>query len=64
MVLFLGGIMGKGKQFFKLQKRVIRLISNVSRTTTCRELFESWNVLTVPCMYRAYTKEWCGFKSE
>ena len=29
---------------FKLQERVIRINSNVSRTTTCRELFKKWNI--------------------
>jgi hypothetical protein len=51
MVLFLGGIMGKAKKNFKLQKRVMQIISNVSRTTSFRELFKRWNILTVPCIY-------------
>jgi hypothetical protein len=42
---------GESKKIFKLQKRVIRIISNVSRTTSCRELFKRRNIRTVPCIY-------------
>jgi hypothetical protein len=29
----------------------MRIISNVNRTTLCRELFKRWNILTVSCIY-------------
>jgi len=34
-----GGDDGESKTIFKLQKEVIRLISNFARVTSCRELF-------------------------
>jgi hypothetical protein len=36
---------------FKLQKKVVRLICNVKRNTSCRELFRTLNILPVPCVY-------------
>jgi len=35
----------------KLQKKVVRLICNVKRKTSCRELFKTLNILLVPCVY-------------
>jgi hypothetical protein len=49
--IILEGNNGESKKMFKLKKRVIRIISNVSRTTSCRELFNRRNILTVPCIY-------------
>jgi hypothetical protein len=36
---------------FKLQKKVVRLICNVKRKTSCRELFRTLITLPVPCLY-------------
>ena len=36
---------------FKLQKEVVRLICNVKRNTSCRELFRTLKILPVPCVY-------------
>jgi len=36
---------------FKLQKKVVRLICNIKRKTSCRELFKTLNILPVPCVY-------------
>jgi hypothetical protein len=44
---------GKVKQFYKLQKKVIRLISNAGRVTSCRKLFKTLNILPVPHVYNA-----------
>jgi len=38
-------------KIFKLQKKVVRLICNVKRKTSCRELFRTLNILPVPCVY-------------
>jgi hypothetical protein len=35
----------------KLQKEVVRLICNVKRNTSCRELFRTLKILPVPCVY-------------
>jgi hypothetical protein len=43
---------GEGETIFKLQKKVIRLITNVGRVTCGRELFKTLNMLAVPCMYK------------
>jgi hypothetical protein len=41
-----GGVMGKVKQFLNY-KESVRLISNVGRVTSCRELFRTLNILLV-----------------
>jgi len=38
-------------KIFKLQKKVVRLICNVKRKTSCRELFRTLSILPVPCVY-------------
>jgi hypothetical protein len=38
-------------RIFKLQKRLVRIISGVSRYTSCRQIFKDLNTLPVPCMY-------------
>lgn len=43
--------MGGVKQFLKLQKKLIRLVTNVGRVTSCRELFRTLNTFLVPHMY-------------
>jgi hypothetical protein len=49
-LIFWGGG-SKGKTIFKLQKRVIRIISGVSRLSSYRQLFKDLNLLPLPCMY-------------
>jgi hypothetical protein len=49
-ILFCGGD-SQSTKVFKLQKKVVRLICNVKRRTSCRELFWTLNVLPVPCVY-------------
>jgi hypothetical protein len=41
----------KGKTIFKLQKQVVRIISGVSRSYSCRQLFKDLNLNPLPCMY-------------
>jgi hypothetical protein len=41
----------KNKTIFKLQKRVLRIISGVSRWYSCRQLFQNLNLLSLPYMY-------------
>jgi hypothetical protein len=49
-LIFWGGD-SKSKTIFKLQKRIIRIISGVNRLSSCRQLFEDLNLLPLPCMY-------------
>jgi hypothetical protein len=49
-ILFWGGD-PQSIKIFKLQKKVVRLICNVKRKTSCRELFRTLNILSVPCVY-------------
>jgi hypothetical protein len=41
----------ESKNIFKLQKRVLRVISGVSNRTSCRQIFKHYNVLTLPSLY-------------
>jgi hypothetical protein len=36
---------------FKLQKRVIRIISGASTNSSCRQIFKDYNILTVASLY-------------
>jgi hypothetical protein len=49
-ILFFGGD-GESKKNFKLQKKVMRFISNVGRDTSCRVLFKTLNIFPLPCVY-------------
>jgi hypothetical protein len=49
-LIFWGGD-SKSKTIFKLQKRIIRIISRVSRLSSCRQLFKELDLLPLPCMY-------------
>ena len=49
-ILFCGDD-GESKQIFKLHKKVMRLISNVGRDTSCRVLFKTLIILPFPCMF-------------
>jgi hypothetical protein len=49
-ILFWGGD-PQSIKIFKLQKKVVRLICNVKRKTSCREFFRTLNILPVPCVY-------------
>jgi len=49
-ILFWGGD-PQSMKILKLQKKVVRLICNVKRETSCRELFRTLNILPVPCVY-------------
>jgi hypothetical protein len=45
---------GRGRvsdSIFKLQKRVLRVISGVSSRTSCTQIFKDYNVLTLPSLY-------------
>jgi hypothetical protein len=41
----------ESKNIFKLQKRVLPIISGVSNRTSCRQIFKDYNVLTLPSLY-------------
>jgi hypothetical protein len=51
MVYFFGGGDTQRTKIFKLQKKVVRLIGNVKRNTSCGELFRILNILPIPCVY-------------
>lgn len=38
-------------RLFIMQKRVIRLIFNIESRGTCRDVFRSYGILTLPCIY-------------
>ena len=46
------GGMGGSKTICKLQKKVIRLIRNVVKTVSCRELFKTLSVLPLPAIHK------------
>jgi hypothetical protein len=60
-IIFLGGD-NESNSIFKLQKGVIRIISGVSKHTSCRQIFKDYNILTVACLYIlemvCYTKKY------
>jgi hypothetical protein len=39
------------KKVFKLQKRAIRLIANISSTASCMPYFKNFKIMTLPCFY-------------
>jgi hypothetical protein len=45
------GVSKNYKRVFILQKRAIRIVANVSRTTSCKHLFWTLKIMTLPCMY-------------
>ena len=49
--IILGGKREGVKRIFRIQKRVIRLISGVSSRTSCRQLFKELNILTLASLY-------------
>jgi hypothetical protein len=50
VIIFWGGD-NDSKNIFKLQRRVIRIISGVSKHTSCRQIFKDYNILRVTCLY-------------
>jgi hypothetical protein len=38
-------------KIFRLQKKVIRMISKVGQHVSCRNLFKDLNILPLPCLY-------------
>jgi hypothetical protein len=49
-ITFWGGD-NHSNNIFKLQKKVIQIISDVSNHTSCRQIFKDYNILTVTCLY-------------
>jgi hypothetical protein len=39
------------RKIFLLQKKVVRLLCNVSKQTSCRDLFKVLGILPLPCIY-------------
>jgi hypothetical protein len=38
-------------KIFKLRKRILRIMSGVSKHTSCRDIFKDYSILTVACLY-------------
>jgi hypothetical protein len=51
MELFFGGNSNYTNKIFKLQKRVIRIITGVTNRDSCRELFKNFKILTLVSQY-------------
>jgi hypothetical protein len=49
-ILFWGNIRNL-KKVFKLKKRAIRLIANISSTANCKPYFEKLKIMTLPYIY-------------
>jgi hypothetical protein len=49
-LIFWGGDTNS-ESVFKLQKRIIRIISGVGRYASCKQLFKDLNILPLACMY-------------
>jgi hypothetical protein len=39
------------RKVFKIQKRAIRLIANISNTSSCKPYFQKLQIMTLPCIY-------------
>jgi len=59
--IILCGEDNKSNNIFKLQKRVNKIISGVSKHMSCREIFKDFNILTVASL--AYWKWYVRLKS-
>lgn len=49
--IILWGQAPEAKQTFKIQKRIIRTITNTKRTESCRPHFKKLNILPLPCIF-------------
>jgi hypothetical protein len=49
-------------KIFMLQKKVIRLICNISRQTSCRNFFKALRILPLPCVYTYEMVCWMKFQ--
>jgi hypothetical protein len=49
--IIFGGNSAHAQQVFKLQKRVVRVMSGMGPRSSCRNLFKKLNILPVPCQY-------------
>ena len=49
-IIFWGGD-SHGLKAFKMQKRVVRLMGNVQKRMSCRELFKKLRILPMPRLY-------------
>jgi hypothetical protein len=49
-IIFWGGD-NESTKIFKLQKRILQLMSSVNNHTSCTEIFKDYRILTVACLY-------------
>jgi len=49
-IIFLGNSL-HSEEIFKVQKRIIRIIMNLSKNASCRQPFRELNILPVPSQY-------------
>jgi hypothetical protein len=45
----------ESNKMFKLQKKVLKIISGVSNYMSCRQIFEDYNILTLPSLCMGHT---------
>jgi hypothetical protein len=45
------GVDNESNNIFKLEKKVIWIISGVSKDVSCRQIFKDYNILMVACLY-------------
>ena len=51
MVFYFGETLKTLKESFKLQKRAVRLIANISRTTSCKPFFKKLKIIILPVKF-------------
>jgi hypothetical protein len=49
--LTLWGNAPESKRIFKLQSKIVRIISNVGRNASCKNLFGALNIIPLTCLY-------------
>jgi hypothetical protein len=45
------GVVGDSKKVFKIQKRVLRIMSGLGKQESCRHIFKEYGILTVTSLY-------------
>jgi hypothetical protein len=51
MVFYFGETLEIFSKFFNIQKRAIRLIANISNTSSCKPYFKKLKIMALPCIF-------------